>query len=72
MDFECPVQVKFFSFRDRNLLLIANDEQDTSRVRVVISAQLNKTAEAYVGQIIRDEGGHELQLTNGPVACSVK
>jgi len=72
IDFEYPVRANIFSFRDGHLLLIAHDQEQKSRVRIVISAQVNKSSGAYVGQIIRDYGGEELQLTNGPVSCSVK
>jgi hypothetical protein len=72
VDFDYPAQVNIFSFRDGNLLLIAHDQEETSRVRIVISAQLDKKTGSYIGQMIRDYGGEELQLTNGPVTCSVK
>jgi hypothetical protein len=72
IDFDYPSQVKIFSFRTENLLLIANDSSDPARTRLVISAQRNKGARTYTGQIVADYGGNELQLSNGPVSCSVK
>lgn len=72
IDFDYPSKVTRFSFRDGNLLLVAMDDSDTSRVRVVVSAQLNKTRGTYDGQIVLDYGGHELQLDNTPVSCSVR
>ncbi len=72
IDFEYPSQVSVFSLRDGNLLMIAHDQNDTSRTRLVISAQLNKATRIYIGQIVRDDGGNERQLINGPVSCSVK
>jgi hypothetical protein len=56
-----------FSFRDDNLLLVAMDQSERSRVRIVISAQRNKVKATYDGQILVDMGGNEIQLYNGPV-----
>ena len=53
------------------VLLIAIDEGEPSRVRIVISAQLNKKSGAYEGQIFVDMGGNQLMLHNGPVRCTV-
>jgi hypothetical protein len=64
IDFDYPVKAASFSFRDGNLLLVAMDESERSRVRVVISAQLNKNTGAYEGQIFVDMGGSELMLHN--------
>lgn len=71
IDFDYPTKAKEFSFRDGNLLLLAMDEEDSSRVRIVISAQLNKKTRAYEGQIFVDMGGHQLMLHNGPVRCTL-
>ena len=71
IDFDYPAKATSFSFRDRNLSLVAMDEGDPSRVRVVISAQLNKKSGAYEGQIFVDMGGNQLMLHNGPVRCTV-
>jgi len=38
IDFDYPAKARQFSFRDGNLSLIAMDEGDPSRVRIVISA----------------------------------
>jgi hypothetical protein len=59
------------SFRDGNLSFIAMDESEPSRVRIVISAQLNKKSGAYEGQIFVDMGGNQLMLHNGPVRCTI-
>jgi len=72
IDFDYPSKVTRFSFRDGNLLLVAMDESDESRVRVVISAQRAKGKASYDGQILVDQGGHQLQLDNGPVVCKAK
>jgi hypothetical protein len=71
IDFDYPAKASSFSFRDRNLSLVAMDEGDPSRVRIVISAQLNKKSGAYEGQIFVDMGGNQLMLHNGPVRCTV-
>jgi hypothetical protein len=71
IDFDYPAKATRFSFRDRNLSLVAMDEGEPSRVRIVISAQLNKTSGAYEGQIFVDMGGNQLMLHNGPVRCTV-
>jgi len=72
IEFDYPSKVTRFSFRDGNLLLVAMDESDESRVRVVISAQRAKGKASYDGQILVDQGGHQLQLDNGPVVCKAK
>jgi hypothetical protein len=71
IDFSYPSKVTIFSFRDRNFLATAVDEADPSRIRIVISAQLNKAKGTYNGQFVADFGGNELQLDNGPVICRV-
>jgi hypothetical protein len=71
IDFDYPSKVSIFSFREGHLLLVAMDEDQPSRLRIVISAQLNKASGAYAGQIVVDMGGHELQLHSGPVTCTV-
>jgi hypothetical protein len=72
IDFDYPSKVTLFSFRDDNLLLVAMDEAESSRVRVVISAQRDKAKGIYAGQIVTDLGGNQLMLDNGPVTCRVK
>jgi hypothetical protein len=71
IDFDYPAKATRFSFRDGNLSLIAMDESEPSRVRIVVSAQLNKKSGAYEGQIFVDMGGNQLMLHNGPVRCTV-
>ena len=72
IDFDYPAKVTLFSFRDDNLLLVAMDEGDKTRLRVVISAQRDKAKGIYAGQIVTDLGGNQLMLDNGPVICKVK
>jgi len=72
IEFGYPSEVTRFSFRDGNLLLVAMDEVEKARVRVVISAQLDKAKGVYRGQIVTDAGGNQLMLDNGPVTCKVK
>jgi hypothetical protein len=71
IDFDYPAKAGAFSFRDGNLLLVATDETDPSRVRIVISAQLDKRTGTYNGQIFVDMGGSQLMLHNGPVRCTL-
>lgn len=71
IDFDYPAKATHFSFRDGNLSLVAMDEDEPSRVRIVISAQRNKRSGAYEGQIFVDMGGNQLMLHNGPVRCTV-
>ena len=71
IDFDYPAKAVHFSFRDGNLSLVAMDEEESSRVRIVISAQRNKKSGAYEGQIFVDMGGNQLMLHNGPVRCTV-
>jgi hypothetical protein len=71
IDFDYPTKATRFSFRDGNLSLIAMDESEPSRVRIVVSAQLNKKNGAYEGQIFVDMGGNQLMLHNGPVRCTI-
>lgn len=71
IDFDYPAKATHFSFRDGNLSLVAMDEEDSSRVRIVISAQRNRKSGAYEGQIFVDMGGNQLMLHNGPVRCTV-
>ena len=72
IEFDYPSKVTLFSFRDSNLLLVAMDEGEPSRVRIVISAQRAKGKASYDGQILVDMGGNQLQLDNGPVVCRAK
>ena len=71
IDFDYSSKATLFSFRDKNLFLVAADEVDSSRLRVVVSAQLNKTRGTYDGQIFVDMGGNQLMHYNGPVHCTV-
>jgi len=71
IDFDYPAKVTRFSFRDGHLLLIAMDQEERSRVRIVISAQLNTVKGSYDGQIVLDLGGHQIMLRQGPVSCTV-
>lgn len=72
IEFDYQVNVTRFSFRSGNLLLIAMDESEKDRPRVVISAQLNQKDHTYRGQFMTDFGGNELQLDNGMVSCILK
>ncbi len=69
IDLDYPSKLTLFSFRDGNFLAVAMDESEPSRLRLVISAQLNKAKGTYDGQLVIDEGGNELQLDNAPVSC---
>jgi hypothetical protein len=71
IDFDYDVKAVNFSFRDGNLFLLAIDESHPTRVRIMISAQLNRKSGAYEGQIFTDTGGNQLMLDNGPVRCTV-
>jgi hypothetical protein len=72
IEFDYPAKVTLFSFRDDNLLLVAMDVSEKSRVRVVISAQRDKAKATYDGQILVDTGGNEIQFDNGPIVCKAK
>jgi hypothetical protein len=72
IEFDYPSKASLFSFRDGNLLLVAMDEAEPSRVRVVISAQRARGKSSYDGQILVDQGGNQIQLDNGPVTCKAK
>jgi hypothetical protein len=72
IDYDYPSKASRFSFGDGNLSLIAMDEGEPERVRIVISAQLNKKSGAFEGQIFVDMGGNQLMLHNGPVRCTVR
>jgi hypothetical protein len=71
IEFDYPARVTRFSFRDGHLLLIAMDQDERSRVRIVVSAQLNKARGTYDGQIVLDLGGHQIMLRQGPVSCTI-
>jgi hypothetical protein len=69
IEFDYASKVTLFSFRDDNLLLVAMDEAEKSRLRIVISAQRGKGRTSYDGQILIDSGGNQIMLDNGPVSC---
>lgn len=69
LEFDYPSKVTLFSLRDDNLLLVAMDQEDKSRVRIMISAQRGNGKPSYDGQILTDSGGNEIMLDNGPVSC---
>jgi hypothetical protein len=71
IDFDYPTKATLFSFRDGHLLLVAMDESEPARLRIVVSAQLNKKSGTYDGQIVVDMGGNQLQIDSGPVRCTV-
>jgi hypothetical protein len=71
IEFDYPAKVTRFSFRDGHLLMIAMDQEERARVRVVVSAQLNKAKGTYDGQIVLDLGGHQIMMQQGPVSCTV-
>lgn len=71
VDFDYDVKVTRYSFRDGNLSMVAMDEAAPSRVRIVISAQLNKAKGTYDGQATFDLGGNQLMMDNGPISCRV-
>jgi hypothetical protein len=70
IDFDYPAKAKEFSFRDGNLFLLAMDEEESSRVRIVISAQLDKKTGTYEGQIFVDMGSYsDREVTS--IKCTV-
>ena len=71
IDFDYPAKATLFSFRDGHLLLVAMDESEPTRLRIVVSAQLNKKSGTYDGQIVVDMGGNQLQVDSGSVRCTV-
>jgi hypothetical protein len=72
IEFDYPSKASLFSFRDGNLLLVAMDEGEPSRVRIVISAQRANGKSSYDGQFLVDMGGNQVQFDNGPVTCKAK
>ena len=71
IDFDYPARATRFSFGNGALSLTAVDEDDTSRIRIVISAKLDKKTGAYKGKIFTDTGGNQLMHDNVPVRCTV-
>ena len=69
---KCDQISKEFSFRDGSLFLLAMDEAEPTRIRILISAQHDKNTGTYEGQIFVDMGGNQLMLHNGPVRCTVE
>ena len=69
IDFFYPSKATLFVFRKETFLVVAIDQDEPSRVRIVISAQRNRARGTYDGQIVVDMGGNEIQLYNGPVSC---
>lgn len=65
-----PAKMMRFSRTAGNLLVVAMDEAERSRIRAVISAQRRQAKAPYKGQILVDMGGQQIQLYNGPVACT--
>jgi len=72
IEFDYPARVTRFSFRDGHFLMIAMDQEERARVRIVVSAQLNKVTGSYDGQIVLDLGGHQIMMQDGPVSCTVR
>lgn len=72
IDFDYSTTVTEFSFRDGNLLLIAMDEAEKSRTRIVISAQRDTGTGVYVGQIVTDAGGNQRMFDSSQVKCRVQ
>ncbi|HHF7346483.1 TPA: hypothetical protein ACPSKB_002924 [Legionella feeleii] len=72
IDFPYAVKTILFSLRDKNLLLVAVDKDDASRMRIFLSAQAHTKKQRYDGQFMADYGGNQLQLDNGPVSCEIK
>lgn len=68
IDFDYPATATMFSFRDNNLFLVG---MESSRLRIIVSAQRNRRSGSYDGQIFVDMGGNQLMHYNGPVHCSV-
>jgi hypothetical protein len=65
------VEIAIFSLKNSNVVLVAMDAEDNTRVRLSLSAQLNAKTKKYVGQFIQDLGGSQLQIENGPISCSL-
>jgi hypothetical protein len=69
IDFPYPITSTLFHFSSENLLLVAMDSDESSRLRLFISAQYHKNHHAFEGQFMTDYGGNQIQLDNGPVTC---
>ncbi len=73
IDFPYPVETTVFVMREKNLLLVAMDQEEKSRPRLFISAQAaNKKNGEYKGQFMADWGGNQLQLDNGLISCKLE
>ena len=71
IDFDYPAKVTIFSFETDIFSLSRWTKPDSSRLRVVISAQLDQLRGTYDGQFAVDMGGNQLQVDSGPVSCRV-
>ncbi len=58
-----------FNFQNGNLLLVAMDHKEPSRLRIAISARYLMGTGNYEGQTIVDLGGQQVQFDNGSVTC---
>ncbi|STX52635.1 Uncharacterised protein [Legionella busanensis] len=74
IDFPYPIETTIFVMREKNLLLVAMDQDEKSRLRLFISAQAanNKKNSEYKGQFMVDWGGNQLQLDNGLISCRLE
>ena len=72
INFFYPVKTKIFSMHAGNFLLVILDKDDSTRTRLVISAQFDKHKKVYTGQMMADWGGNQLQIDNGPVTCKLR
>src|SRR4051812_21784226 len=69
IEYDYPVDMMEFSFRNRNLVLVAMDNAEKSRLRIRFFAQATRYHTTYSGQVYADEGGMDAAINNGPVTC---
>lgn len=72
LNFPYAVKPILFVLREGNLLLVAMDQEEKSRLRIFISAQSSKENSVYEGQFMTDFGGNQRQIDNGVASCRLE
>jgi hypothetical protein len=73
LQYELNAQVTTLEFNSLNLLLVATDQIEPTRIRLTISAVfIGITTEGnhiYKGQLMADFGDRQRQIISGPIEC---
>jgi hypothetical protein len=64
-------ELAIYKFSSKNVVLVAMDTDEPTRLRVSLSAQWDAKTKKFAGQAIQDAGGSQLQIENGPITCSL-